>query len=193
MGDSYTPDTPLLIKTDENDYINICPIYELINEGKIEKDVLGREYDASKKNYKVLCLSGWRYPSYIYRHKTNKDIYKISESERNMEVDVTEDHSLFDSELKKVSPKDLSESSNLKYYTDNIFKDFNTFKLNNDSINFFVKYINNGRFDRIHKAVLNADIESKKKILLLINMDTIKRTKTMMAGIQFLQNCTKNS
>lgn len=193
VGDSFTPDTPLFIKTDENNYINIWPISQLIDERFVEKDVLGREYDASKKNYKVLCLSGWRYPSYIYRHKTNKDIYKISESERNMEVDVTEDHSLFDSELKKVSPKDLSESSNLKYYTDNIFKDFNTLKLNNDSINFFVKYINNGRFDRIHTAVLNADIESKKKILSLINMDAIKRTKTMMAGIQFLQNCIKNS
>ena len=34
---------------------------------------------------------------------------------------------------------------------------------------------------------------AKKKILSLINMDTIKRTKTMMAGIQFLQNCIKKT
>ena len=59
VGDSFTGDTPLFVKYNDSNLIDIKTIAEMIDEDSVEVDVLGREYDYSKKNYKVLCRSGW--------------------------------------------------------------------------------------------------------------------------------------
>ena len=89
-----------------------------MNEEYINKDVLGREYDYSKKNYEVLCRSGWVEPSYIYRHKTDKPIYRVENE--NMAVDVTEDHSLFNSKQEKIKPSEISEKTELEYFSEQL-------------------------------------------------------------------------
>ena len=54
VGDSFTGDTPLFIKYNDTGFIDIKPISELINEEYINKDILGREYDYSKKDYSFI-------------------------------------------------------------------------------------------------------------------------------------------
>ena len=125
VGDSFTGDTPLFVKYNDSNLIDIKTIAEMIDEDSVEVDVLGREYDYSKKNYKVLCRSGWCEPSYIYRHKTSKPIYTVSEGE--MSIDVTEDHSLFTEDKKEIKPSEIKPNTRLEYHTDkSIYNDFNT-------------------------------------------------------------------
>ena len=77
VGDSFTSDTPIFVKYDGSDEIAILPIRSLVSKQDIQVDELGREYDASSKPFTVLCRSGWVKPQYIYRHKTNKPIYRV--------------------------------------------------------------------------------------------------------------------
>ena len=116
VGDSFTADTPLFIKFDKSGDIDIRPVSELMKEFDI--DPLGREYDTSEKPYTVLCRSGWVKPNYIYRHKTDKPLYEVSED--NMSVTVTEDHSLFNEKQEKIKPSEVNDSTRLEYYKNHI-------------------------------------------------------------------------
>ena len=188
VGDSFTGDTPLFIKENETGYINIKAISELINEEELNKDVLGREYDYSKKNYKVLCRSGWIEPSYIYRHKTDKAIYHIQDDK--MTVDVTEDHSLFDSKQNKIKPSEINEDTKLEYYENDIHT--NIFHSDDDEfIKGFAERTN--PMLRIPQMILNADKQTRCKYLYYLNelltayKDEITCSKTFLAGYNFIQ------
>lgn len=122
VGDSFTKDTPIFIKYNDNGYIDIKPICDLINEEKIEIDDFDREYDLSKKDFKVLCRSGWVDCSYIYRHKTNKTIHRVIDN--STIVDVTDDHSLFNENKQKIKPNEINNSTKLEY----INNDFSIFE-----------------------------------------------------------------
>lgn len=188
VGDSFTGDTPLFIKENETGYINIKPISELINEEELNKDVLSREYDYSKKNYKVLCRSGWVEPSYIYRHKTDKTIYRVQDDK--MTVDVTEDHSLFDSKQNKIKPSEIKEDTKLEYYENDIHT--NIFHSDDDE---FIK----GFAERtdlilgIPKMILNADKQTRSKYLYYLNEllnecgNEVTCSKTFLAGYNFIK------
>ena len=178
VGDSFTGDTPLFIRYKESGLIDIRPIKELIDEDKIEVDALGREYDTSKKNFEVLCRRGWVEPEYIYRHKTDKAIYRVSGE--NSYVDVTEDHSLFKSDCKSVRPLEITDDTKLEYYNYNdIFNDFNTF----DGQDF----IRNEGSDWVY--VLNSTIEKKKAFLKNLNTELSNPNKIDLARINFIKNC----
>jgi hypothetical protein len=114
VGDSFTPDTPLFIRWKGSGLIDILPVEALINPYAIKVDELGREYDYSEKPFEVLCRSGWMSPEYIYRHKCDKPIYEVSEG--YMRVEVTEDHSLFNSDKVKIKPSEIGENTKLEYY-----------------------------------------------------------------------------
>ena len=187
VGDSFTGDTPLFIKDNETGYINIKPISELINEEELNKDVLGREYDYSKKDYKVLCRSGWVEPSYIYRHKTDKPIYRVQDE--NMTVDVTEDHSLFDSKQNKIKPSEIKEDTKLEYYENDIHT--NIFHSDDDEfIKGFAERTN--PMLRIPQMILNADKQTRSKYLYYLNEllnecgIEITCSKTFIAGYNFI-------
>ena len=178
VGDSFTGDTPLFVKYNYSNLIDIKTIAEMIDEDSVEVDVLGREYDYSKKNYKVLCRSGWCEPSYIYRHKTSKPIYTVSEGE--MSIDVTEDHSLFTEDKKEIKPSQIKSTTKLEYYTDkSIYNDFNT--------------VTQKEYDYVSKiyggtvAIMNADKLTKKIWFNLHKNDTFK-TKKDLAVFQFIKN-----
>lgn len=178
VGDSFTGDTPLFVKYNDSNLIDIKTIAEMIDEDSVEVDVLGREYDYSKKNYKVLCRSGWCEPSYIYRHKTSKPIYTVSEGE--MSIDVTEDHSLFTEDKKEIKPSQIKSTTKLEYYTDkSIYTDFNT--------------LTQKEYDYVAKtyggtvAIMNADKLTKKIWFNLHKNDTFK-TKKDLAVFQFIKN-----
>ena len=121
VGDSFTGDTPLFIKYYDTGFIDIKPIEEIIDEKSIQIDELGREYDYSQKPYMVLCRSGWCDCKYVYRHKTDKDIYRVSDN-NGLVVDVTEDHSLYDKDKKEIKPSKINITTELEYY-DGVFED----------------------------------------------------------------------
>ena len=187
VGDSFLGDTPLFIKYDDNDLIDIKPISELIDVKSIKSDVLGREYDYSDKPYTVLCRSGWVKPSYIYRHKTNKDIYEVKDN--NMCIDVTEDHSLFDSNQKELNPKNITKDTNLEYYK-GIIKSNKYLSIDDDKILEYAKQVTSNEIDRIPIEILNGNDETIERFLIyfnIYNFNNKKYTKTCIAGIQFLQ------
>lgn len=190
VGDSFLGDTPLFIKYDENNMIDIKPISELIDVKSIKKDVLGREYDYSDKPYTVLCRSGWVKPSYIYRHKTNKDIYEVKDN--NMCIDVTEDHSLFDSNRKELNPKNINKDTELEYFNGNI-KNENYLIIDDDKILEYARQVTSHEIDRIPINILNSDDNTIERFLVYFNAFNHNKqyTKTCIAGLQYLQKRLK--
>ena len=187
VGDSFTGDTPLFIKYNDSGLIDIKPISSLINEKEIMIDGIGREYDYSAKKYKVLCRSGWVSPEYIYRHNTDKSVYRVSDGD--MVVDVTEDHSLFDYKKKKLKPKDVSEKTKLEYYKQKICHA--EIDISEDKIKIMAKLCNNGKLNVIPIEILNSNRCAKTKFLSCLDFGLVKpnaKNKTFMAGLQFLMN-----
>ena len=182
VGDSFTKDTPVFVKY-EDGYIDIKPIEEVIDESKIEVDELGREYDYSKKTFKVLCRSGWVEPSYIYRHKTDKPIYEVSDG--NMKVEVTQDHSLFNDKQEKIKPSEITKDTRLEYYNGVI-----DHKISDCSIEDAIEaaVLCKGRKFSIPMYVLNANIEAKEAFIEeLGDFDILSLTKTEQAKILFIK------
>lgn len=189
VGDSFTGDTPIFIKYDNSGLIDIVPIEDIINKDEIQIDALGREYDTSKKSFKVLCNSGWVEPSYIYRHKTSKDIYRVTDS--NTLIDVTEDHSLYNKEGNKIKPSEVNSKTNLKYYKYNIYTD------NKSVTNISLKYIErivhlikSNSLTKLPIKIINMDkksYETFNKFLNNYGLDIIC-SKSVKAGLLFLYN-----
>ncbi len=188
VGDSFTGDTPLFIKYNDTNFIDIKPISELIDENKINIDALNREYDYSKKEYKVLCRSGWVEPSYIYRHQCNKPIYKVNDG--NMIVEVTEDHSLFNDKQEKIKPSEINNETKLEYYNEQISTELYKFKTFKDIINLVNKTIEAP--NRIPIEVLNTNRVTKKIFAMQLKMKLKKEininnfSKTFVAGYNFI-------
>ena len=199
VGDSFTGDTPVFIK-DKEGLIDIVPISLLFNVNESNIDELGREYDYSKKDFKVLCHSGWVEPSYIYRHRTDKDIYKVVDHEKDMEVEVTEDHSLYDSEMKKIKPSEITFNTSFMYekvVTGFDSKGFSPWKDDVVNMEEIAKKCVNREIDFIPKAILNSDAEYVKRFLAAMvkveeenGYQRKDYTKTFRAGVQFLKNKT---
>ena len=185
VGDSFTGDTPLFIKYDISGLIDIKPIEELI--GETETDALGREYDTSDKPYKVLCRSGWVKPEYIYRHKTNKPLYEISEGD--MAITVTEDHSLFNDKQEKIKPSEINENTKLEYYTDKFWYREGSHKINKSIITTIARMIKRGTIDRVPMFLFNDVNLDFIKVFLdeLEGWDYSNTSKTCRAGILFLK------
>ena len=189
VGDSFTGDTPLFIKYDESGLIDIKPIEELIGDTKV--DALGREYDTSEKPYKVLCRSGWMKPEYIYRHKTDKPLYEVSEG--NMSVCVTEDHSLFDSDGNKVKPSEIKEDTKLEYYNGEICGDRSLVSINETRARRFAKWLKDGTLDRVAQPMFNTNNKDAIKAFLdeIKEFDLTNASKTCKAGLLYLNKKIK--
>ena len=116
------------------------------------------EYDYSNKPYYVLCRSGWIEPTYIYRHKTNKDIYRVIDD--NTIVDVTQDHSLFDSEQKELKPSDINVNTKLEYFKKNII--IPEKNITNERIIELSKSFNDNNLDCLPIDLINSNKDNKK-------------------------------
>lgn len=190
VGDSFTGDTPLYIKYKHDGCIDIKPISELIYENAIEVDVLGREYDYSKKPYYVLCRSGWVEPSYIYRHKTDKPIYRVTEGDTL--VDVTEDHSLFNDRQEKIKPTEIDENTKLEYYYGDIVGNNELgekYTCNFSEIGKYVAKLMDG-YEHIPYYVYNSTPNKMREFynsFMENYRDDITYSKTVIAGLQFIR------
>lgn len=191
VGDSFTPDTPIFVKYDDG-LIDIKPIEEIISLNEIKIDALGREYDYSKKNFKVLCRSGWVEPSYIYRHKTDKEIYRVSDN-NGVLIDVTEDHSLLNDRKEKIKPSEINNNTQLEFFDGEIKGDVVLDKpiSNYECWDIFLEDIRT--HNSVSKLILNATEKVQKEYLKIyhIYMDmnkNVEMSKTFIAGIQYLAN-----
>lgn len=187
VGDSFTPDTPIFIKYDKSGMIDIVTIEEVMNVKAIKIDELGREYDYSEKDFSVLCRSGWVKPSYVYRHKTDKDIYEIEDG--TMYVEVTEDHSLFNSEKKKIKPSEINEKTELEYYDGEIMNISNNEGLPIDITQRMAMEVALGRHNSVPMVILNSDTETMR-IFYYTFMKYYKQgyySKKCLAGLQYLR------
>jgi hypothetical protein len=188
VGDSVTPDTPLFIKYDNN-LIDIKPISEIFNSHCSKTDKLGREYDYSNKSYKVLCRSGWSDVSYIYRHKTNKDIYRVTNSDGSY-VDVTRDHSLFTEDKKEIKPTEIKEDTKLETNKVKITNNLNY--LNAAAAPLILgNMLAIGKIDRVPVSILNSNKKSIRnfyKAFMENYDDNIEYNKTCLAGLKFLKS-----
>ena len=191
VGDSFTPDTPLFIKYKDSGLIDIKPIEELIDVSSINIDALGREYDYSKKDYYILCRSGWVEPNYIYRHKTDKDIYEITEGD--MSIEVTEDHSLFNDKQEKIKPSEIDENTKLEYYREKISPDCNLDCIKTIAKSLGKQVAENDTFDRVPIGILNSNKSTMKAFydaFMKNYREDIEYSKTCLAGLQYIKRMT---
>ena len=110
-GDSVTGDTPLILK--KNNLVYIETISSIFDESKkqeypgfkiFDKYVrLEKEYSTS--DYQIWSDIGWVDIKRVIRHKCDKKIYRVLTHTGC--VDVTEDHSLINSDLEPIKPTDL--------------------------------------------------------------------------------------
>lgn len=184
VGDSFTSDTPLFIKYD-NGLIDIKPISWLIDSENVNVDLFGREYDYSRKDYKILCRSGWVRPNYIYRHRTNKDIYEVKDTSDGTMVNVTEDHSLFNDKCEKIKPSTISDDTKLEYYGKPILSD-RAVKCNNKLMANIASLVNNDRLEKIPCMFLNLSNEDNKKFMDMIDKDVQHKSKTVQASLIYI-------
>ena len=186
VGDSVTGDTPLFIRYKDSGLLDIKPISEIIDQDKIEIDELGRGYDYSAKPYQVLCRSGWSDINYVYRHETTKGIYRVEDSDADMVVDVTQDHSLFDQDKNEIKPNEITAGTKLEYYNGKICGEANT-KPSIGFVNKSAHALAIGEIDRVPLEILNAPDGIKRFFLEVFdtyNSDIL--SKTAMAGINYL-------
>lgn len=191
VGDSFTSDTPVFIKYDNKELIDIKPISELIDVDNIKKDVLGREYDTSEKNYSILCRSGWYKPSYIYRHKTVKNIYRVEDNTPSVGCicDITEDHSLFNDEREKIKPTEIGQNTKLEYKSKIFCRRKHTISDDkfNKLLDFTVKFP-----IKIPIEILNCEINTRKRFAYELHkrlkdpIDIGHYSKVFVAGFKFL-------
>lgn len=183
VGDSFTSDTPLLIKYDNN-LIDIKPISWLIDEENVKTDLFGREYDYSRKNYKVLCRSGWVRPSYIYRHKTTKDIYEVEDSD-NVRVDVTEDHSLFNDKKEKIKPSTISDDTKLEYYNGSLLGE-RVIKCSEKVMKYIASLVNKDQIEKTPLIFLNLSKEDSEKFINMIDWNVKHKSKALQACLMYI-------
>lgn len=196
VGDSFTSDTPVFVKYNDTNLINIIKVSEIFDENNSQIDLMGMEYDCSYKNMKVLSRSGWVEPSYIYRHKTNKDIHRIKDGD--MVVDVTSDHSLFDENKVQIHSKEITNETKLEYYNNevNIEKEID---VSDEYVMALGENLGVGDIDSVPIEILNSNVRAQSiffnnfmKYNNSKSLNTENRSKVCLAGLFFIKNKISN-
>ena len=131
-GDSVLGDTPLLLRNKMTGHITFHEIQQLgIEQGKTS-DHLWQPYEYFKagesgrynkeqmmaNDFQIYTSSGWSDIRRVIRHKTTKDIYRIT-THTGM-VDVTEDHSLLDEHKQIIKPNSAICGTRLLHHYPNV-------------------------------------------------------------------------
>ena len=112
-GDSVTGDTPLLLCSPEQ---NLCTktideLYRFCNTNTNNDSVSDDKMYAEVEGWKSWTESGWTSIRRIMKHKTNKNIIRVTTLTGS--VDVTEDHSLIRANGEAVTPGDVNVGDEL--------------------------------------------------------------------------------
>lgn len=153
-GDSVTKDTPVLLKNNTTNQIEIKQIDDLFTiDNNIQSyqnfkpfdtflsNRIDKEQNTSKK-YQIWTSNGWSNIKRVIRHKCNKKIYSINT--HSSYVQVTEDHSLLSENLNKIKPKNCDIGMKLYQYPLNEFKMNENIKIKLDIAYVFGFFSNNG-------------------------------------------------
>ena len=139
----------------------------------------------------MLCRSGWSDINYVYRHETNKPIYRVEDKE--LCIDVTEDHSLFNVNKEEIKPTQITQETKLEMNVNDIHHMFNTQVIStDDKIELVCKMITKKHLNAIPVIFLNSTIDDKKKFLDIVSENiTINNgyCKTVVAGINYIKKC----
>ncbi len=110
-GDSVVGDTPIMIK--RNGVKELLPIEDLDDRYVAYNG--GKEcIDYSNENVSVMTEDGYSKIMKVIRHRTNKKLYRVTTHIGS--VIVTEDHSLLDSNKKKIKPNDCVVGTELLHW-----------------------------------------------------------------------------
>ena len=188
VGDSFTEDTPVFVRIKNTNMVQIMPIKNLFSENRAMVDSLGREYFIPS-GYQVYCRSGWVDVSYIYRHKTDKDIYKITDDATGTNVEVTEDHSLFNIDKEKIKPSTIEENTLLEYRDYPDMDENFTFK-DESIIDALAQDIALGKQDWIPGVILSSNKAQMCRFYLEFMKHAqkdINYSKTVRAGLNYIK------
>ena len=122
-GDSVLPNTPVMLKYKNEIHIKpIDKITELTHTDwesyeRFLKDGTNKE-KSELTNIETWTHDGWKQIKKVIRHKCNKKIYRVLT--HTGLVDVTEDHSLLNKNLKEVKPSDVMVGTELFHKSPNI-------------------------------------------------------------------------
>jgi hypothetical protein len=134
-GDSVTGDTPVLLKKDDNIYIET--IQSIFEESKKFEYPGFKLFDKTIRLEKEYCLSdyqiwsdiGWVDIKKVIRHKCEKKMYRVSTHTGC--IDVTEDHSLITENKEPIKPGDLKVGDSLLHSFPKEFNNKITFSIKN--------------------------------------------------------------
>jgi DNA polymerase elongation subunit (family B) len=166
-GDSVVGETPIIIK--QNNLKDVLSIEELfvLNTEKIpavidERTGTKEIIDSTHLNLEVITDSGWSKIVKIIRHKTDKQLYRITTHIGS--VIVTKDHSLINIDKQKIAPEDCNVGTELLHWN----SEGECF-LEDDSIrNFDYSSFLEGsyqKYKRVPICILNGTNESKLDFL----------------------------
>jgi len=168
-GDSVTGDTPLLVM--KNGFIDIVTIEELNDEWIPYEEF--KPFDTNRKNkqqtssdYLIWTNEGWSKINRVIRHNTLKKIYRITTNIGS--VDVTEDHSLLDTNKNIIKPLDCKIGGELLH---NFPKEFPFYKYHDRSNKEMLEIVNDiyyGMIDKIPYEILNAKKENRIKFVEML-------------------------
>jgi DNA polymerase elongation subunit (family B) len=112
-GDSVTGDTPIIIR--HSGRIDVVSIESLLWDTKpIIDTTSGKQIILDTDSIEVYSDSGWTAIRKCIRHKTNKDLFKITTPSGS--VVVTEDHSLLDANKCKIKPSECKIGTKLLHW-----------------------------------------------------------------------------
>ena len=108
-----------------------------------------------------------------------------------MAVDVTEDHSLFNSKQEKIKPGEINEKTELEYYTEQL----QTISYNITDKTYFENYakVTARSGLKIPKRIINANKETREVFISYLNKYLTKEvniqnfSKTFVAGYNFIK------
>ena len=125
-GDSVTGNTPILVRFNKKE-IKIIKIKDLCwNDSYIWK-YGEKEYIIPHLNLfkliEVYTENGWTKIKKMIRHKTNKKLYRVSTL--NSLVEVTEDHSLLNTNKEKITPNECNKNTKLLQWENIDLRNFN--------------------------------------------------------------------
>lgn len=163
-GDSVIGETPIIIK--QNNLKDVLSIEELfiinsrITSANIDERTGTKEIiDSTHLDLEIITDSGWSKVIKIIRHKTNKQLYKVTTHIGS--VIVTKDHSLLNSEKQIVKPEDCNFGTELLHWNfskectleDNSIRNFSDMSLSKES------------YKRVPLSILNGDNDCKLSFL----------------------------
>lgn len=125
-GDSVTGNTPIIVRFNKKE-IKIMKIKDLCwNDSYIWK-YGEKEYIIPQLNlFKIIEVyteNGWTKIKKMIRHKTNKKLYRVSTL--TSLVEVTEDHSLLNTNKEKITPSECNKNTKLLQWENIDLKNFN--------------------------------------------------------------------